>query len=70
MVVAAKIERDSYYDDEALRRTFGLRRGAVERSRRGGTLRFTREGGRILYRGDWLEDWLVGAAPELEAASR
>ena len=68
MVLAAKIDRDSYYDDEALRRILGLRRGAVQRARLGGELRSTRAGGRILYRGNWVEDWLNGDNPEAEAS--
>lgn len=61
MVTAAKLDRNAYYDEPGLCETMGLRRGSLQRARMAGTLRFTRQGGRILFRGDWVEDWLTGA---------
>lgn len=54
-----RIEPDAIYDDNAIRSTLGLSGGAIDRARREGRLRHTRAGGRILYLGRWILDWLT-----------
>jgi hypothetical protein len=68
-VTGAKIERDAYYDTNGLCQTLGLRYGSIERARREKTLRFTKRGGRTLFRGNWIEDWLAGAEQAAPAGS-
>ena len=53
-----RIEPDAIYDDGALVLTLGLTHAAIARARRNGRLRYTRNGRRILYRGQWILDWL------------
>ena len=54
----ARIEPDAVYDDGALVLTLGLTHAAISRARRRGDLRYAREGRRVLYRGQWIIDWL------------
>jgi hypothetical protein len=70
MTTPAVINRDAFYDVEASCRTLGLRRGPVNAARLKGDLRSVRRAGKVLIKGAWLEDWLVGAAPAMESASR
>jgi hypothetical protein len=67
MVTAAKIDRSGYYDTNGVSRTLGVSYGSIVRARREGLLRSTKCGARTLYRGDWIEDWLVGTPPAVEA---
>lgn len=53
-----RIEPDAIYDDGALVLTLGLTHAAIARARRDKRLRYTRNGRRILYRGQWILDWL------------
>ena len=53
-----RIDPDAIYDDGALVLTLGLTHAAIAKARRNGRLRFTRNGRRILYRGQWIIDWL------------
>jgi hypothetical protein len=48
-------------------RTLGVSYGSIVRARREGLLRSTKSGARTLYRGDWIEDWLAGTPPTVEA---
>ena len=68
MATATKINRGTFYDMEWLELEAGLRYSSIQRARKDGRLRFTRQGGKILFRGDWVEDWLTGA--EQPAPSR
>jgi len=56
------IDPGAIYDDGMLCDSIGLRRGSLDRARKGGELRFTRKGGRVLYLGRWVQDWLTGEA--------
>jgi len=63
-MIAARIESDHFYDDVWLKLTLGVPYNTSKRARQAGQLRSTRRGGRILFRGSWVEEWLAGAAPE------
>jgi hypothetical protein len=57
-----RIDPDGIYDDGTLVLSLGLTHAALLRARRSGRLRHMRSGRRILYRGQWLIDWLDTAA--------
>jgi hypothetical protein len=46
------------YDDGALYNHLGLTAATLSRARRSGRLRFTKQGKRILYLGEWVTAWL------------
>ena len=46
------------YDDDVLMEGMGIPKITLAKARRSGQLRFTRKGHRILYRGQWVIDWL------------
>lgn len=50
-----------YHDGEA-RLLLGLTDATMARARREGRLRYTRQGHRIIYRGQWIIDWLERTA--------
>lgn len=54
-----KIDPESYYDGDLLFSLLDLPHSTLARARRSGRLRYTRAGNRILYRGQWILDWLV-----------
>lgn len=56
------IESEALYDDRALRQALGLSPAALAVARRTGTLRFTRQGHRRLYRGAWILAWIESSA--------
>ena len=56
------IDASCFYDDAMLRRNLGVRLAALVRARESGELRYTRRGGRILYFGQWVLDWLTSDA--------
>ena len=56
------IKPDAVYDDGALYLSLGLTPAALAKARRGGELRFTRQGKRTLYLGQWVLDWLRHSA--------
>ena len=60
MVQAVRIDPDGFYDDGVLWTELGLSQATLSRARREGCLRFALAGKRILYRGVWVIDWLVG----------
>jgi hypothetical protein len=70
MIEPVLIESEAVYDDAALRHALGLTPTTLATARRGGTLRFVRQGKRILYRGGWVLDWLDATAVEPEVARR
>jgi len=57
-----RIEPDGICDDGMLVLSLGLTHAALQRARRSGQLRHTRSGQRILYRGQWVLDWLQATA--------
>lgn len=70
MTAPATIQHDAYYDVDVIARELGLRANAVERARKSGELRSTKRGGRVLYRGSWIDSWLSGAEqPSRELAT-
>jgi hypothetical protein len=67
MTVPVVIEPEAYYDDRALRQALGLTPSTLAAARRSGSLRFSRQGKRILYKGEWVLVWLeadVNASPQ------
>lgn len=56
------IDCEALYDDGALRQALGLTPGTLAAARRSGTLRHTRRGKRVFYKGAWILAWL-GAEP-------
>jgi hypothetical protein len=65
MIHPVLIEPEALYDDGALRQALGLTPAALAAGRRSGSLKFTRQGKRTLYRGAWVLAWL-----EADASSR
>ena len=59
MIEPVKIDPDALYDDGSIRLSLGLSTSAVERARKRGELRSTRRGGRPLYLGRWIQEWLT-----------
>lgn len=57
-----RIDPDGIYDDGVLVLILGLTHAALQKARRDGQLRHTRRGRRILYRGQWVIDWLDSTA--------
>ena len=57
-----RIDPDAIYDDAALVLLFGLTTRTLARERQAGRLRYTKRGRVILYRGDWVTDWLIGSS--------
>jgi hypothetical protein len=57
---------DAVYDDGALYCALGLTAAALARARRSGQLRYTRQGNRILYLGQWVVSWLRASAEPRE----
>jgi hypothetical protein len=56
------ITPDAVYDDGTLYLSLGLTPAALSKARRAGELRFTRQGKRTLYLGQWVLDWLQATA--------
>ena len=59
MTTPVRIDPMAFYSDASLRLELGIRATALERGRRSGELRYTQRGGRILYRGEWIDRWLA-----------
>ena len=57
-VMPARVEADGVYSDGDVRLLLGLTSATLARARRDGTLRYSRQGNSILYRGGWLLAWL------------
>ena len=58
----ARIDPCGLYDDDLLHAALELSAASLTRARRDGRLRFTQQGRRILYLGQWVLDWLTGDA--------
>lgn len=56
--IPARIDPNTIYHDGQVRLMLGLPGATLARVRREGLLRYSRQGHRILYRGQWLLDWL------------
>ena len=59
---AARIDPNTVYDDHAIYGALAVSAKTLARARRDGRLRYTRQGRRVLYLGQWLLDWLNGDA--------
>jgi hypothetical protein len=69
MIEPVSIEPEAVYDDGSLRQALGLTDASLAAARRSGSLRFTRQGKRVLYLGKWITSWLESqAVPQPEAA--
>ena len=53
------VEPMALYDDGALHMLLGLTPASLAKARHGGALRYSRKGKRILYRGQWILDWIA-----------
>jgi hypothetical protein len=64
------IESDAIVDDEALQLLLTVTGETLDRARRSGSLRFSRQGGRVFYLGAWVNDWLRGTSQTGEGGNR
>ena len=62
MIEPVLIQPDALYDDGALHQAIGLTAATLAAARRAGSLRYTRQGKRTLYKGTWILAWLEAAA--------
>jgi len=62
MIEPVRIEPEALYDDGSLRQALGLTAATLAAARRAGSLRYTRTGKRIFYKGAWVSTWLETAA--------
>jgi hypothetical protein len=58
-----RIDPDAYLDDATINSGLGISYSALEQARRDGSLRFVRKGGRVLYLGAWIHEWLSAPKP-------
>ena len=58
MAKTFSIDPQAIYDDGALVLALGVSHATLARARRFRHLRYTRKGKRVLYRGQWIIDWL------------
>jgi hypothetical protein len=65
MIEPVRIEPEALYDDGSVRQALGLTATSLAAARRAGSLRFTRQGKRTLYKGAWILAWLDTAATTL-----
>jgi hypothetical protein len=63
MLAGVKIEPETVYDDGSILFALDISFETLARARREGRLRFTRQGRRVLYLGQWILDWLAEPAP-------
>jgi hypothetical protein len=75
MVEPVLVEPEAIYDDGSLRQALGVTPATLAAARRAGSLRYTRTGKRIFYKGAWVSAWLEMAAatapePRHEAAGK
>jgi hypothetical protein len=71
MTTGLRFEPQAVYDDGALYCTLGLTATTLARARRSGRLRFTRQGKRTFYLGEWVLNWLSdGDSRDGEAGSQ
>ena len=75
MIEPVLIEPAAFYDDGALYQALGLTPTTLADARRAKSLRFSRKGKRVLYKGEWILSWLEASAelpekPRLEATGQ
>jgi hypothetical protein len=70
MLDAVLIHPEAVYDDGSLHVALGLTDATLAAARRSGTLRYSRQGKRVLYLGRWILEWLETAATPQPAAPR
>jgi hypothetical protein len=64
MVGPVLIDPGAVYDDGAVVLALDIPSATLARARRDGRLRYTRQGRRVLYLGQWILNWLASdAAP-------
>jgi hypothetical protein len=68
VTAGVSIDPTTIYDDGALYCALGLTATALARARRSGRLRYTRQGNRVLYLGEWVVEWLRAEGSRREAA--
>ncbi len=66
MTEPIKIDPAAYYTASAARLKLGITESALAKARQRGVVRYSRQGGRTLYRGDWLDSWLAGEGRQQE----
>lgn len=59
-----RIDPDAWYTDPDLRLILRMPGTTLRRARRGGTLRFNRNGITLWHRGSWVISWLSGEDEE------
>jgi hypothetical protein len=70
MTAGVTLDPTAVYDDGALYCALGLTPATLTRARRSGRLRYTRQGVRVLYLGEWILDWLRAEAHPHVAAPK
>ncbi|HKM56192.1 MAG TPA: hypothetical protein VJY33_22480 [Isosphaeraceae bacterium] len=69
MVEPVRIDSEAFYDDGSLRQSLGLTPATLAGARRAGSLRYTRQGKRTLYKGTWILAWLEATATSPQTAA-
>jgi hypothetical protein len=64
MIEPIKIDCNALYDVASIRLNLGLSTSAVDKARKSGELKSTRRGGRQLYLGRWIQEWLTAEPAE------
>jgi hypothetical protein len=54
---------NAWYDERTLSQTLGVTLGSLDRARLAGDLRYSRKAGRILFLGEWVQQWLTREEP-------
>jgi hypothetical protein len=62
MTTGVVLDPTAVFDDGALYCVLGISAASLARARRDGHLRYTRQGRRILYLGEWVTNWLRQSA--------
>lgn len=68
--VPFSIDPEAVYPEWDIRLALGLTSATLTRARRQRKLRFSRQGNVILYRGQWLIDWLEADAKARQEGAR
>jgi hypothetical protein len=66
MITAIQIDPNGIYDDTRLYGVLEVSASTLAKARRGGRLRYCRQGKRILYLGSWVLAWLEADARQEE----
>jgi len=69
MLTGISLDPETVYDDGAMYCLLGLSAAALARARRLGRLRYTRQGSRVLYLGEWILEWLRSEGLREEVAT-